>query len=143
MGAFAPISQKRPLPYKKNIEIQILHPDIDQNHLVSKITSSGGTTPPSATGLHRDGGFHCRFYVLLNQCQCWLKVKNAMHYNFVITVNFLGHSGYHTVYEYVKKEDSSFIASPGHPVDIPALKTANATRRLQKAANATKNCKKS
>lgn len=82
---------------------------------------------------HKDGGFHFHLCVLLNQCQRWLKVKNAMRNNFGITVNFSGHSGYHTAYGYVKKEDSGFITSPGHPVDIAAPKTANATK---------KNCKK-
>ena len=46
LGAFTPISPKRPLSHQKNIDIRILRPKIDQNHLVSQITSSGGTTPP-------------------------------------------------------------------------------------------------
>ena len=53
--------------------------------------------------------------------------------NFGITVNFSGHSGYHTAHGYVKKEDSSFITSPGHPVDILAPKTANATKKIAKS----------
>ncbi len=27
---------------------------------------------------HKDWGFHCHLYIPLNQCQCWLKVKNAI-----------------------------------------------------------------
>ncbi len=55
-----------------------------------------------------------------------------MRNNFSITVNFSGHSGYHTAYGYVKKEDSSFITIPGHPVDILSPKTENITKKIAK-----------
>ena len=50
-----------------------------------------------------------------------------MRNNFGITVNFPDHSGYHTAYGYMKKEDSSFIT--GHAVEIMAPKTANSWQK--------------
>ena len=80
---------------------------------------------PAAWSPIRMGGlFHFHLYVFLNQCQLWFKVKNAIRSNFGITINFSGHLGYHTVY-YI-------VTSPGHPVDILALKTANASKKIPK-----------
>ena len=43
-------------------------------------------------------------------------------------MNFSGHSGYHTAYEYVTKEDTELVASEGHPANVTAPKTLKATK---------------
>ena len=92
---------------------------------------------------HKEGGFHFHMCILLNKTQRWLKVKNAIKDRFGIVVNFSGHSGYHSAYEYVTKEDTEFVASEGHPANVTAPKTLKATKAAcKKGAKRVKKNKK-
>ena len=92
---------------------------------------------------HKEGGFHFHMCILLNKSQRWLKVKNAIKDRFGIVVNFSGHSGYHSAYEYVTKEDTEFVASEGHPANVTAPKTLKATKAAcKKGAKRVKKNKK-
>ena len=51
LGAFAPISKKRPLSQKKNIEIRILRPKIDQKVWSRKLPLLVVTPSPSGLTL--------------------------------------------------------------------------------------------
>ena len=52
---------------------------------------------------HMDAGVHFNMCVLLSKLQRWKKVKKYLQEHGNIAVNFSGHSGYHTVYQYVTK----------------------------------------
>ena len=76
-----------------------------------------------------DAGVHFHMCVLLDKLQRWCKVKRYLQEHHDITVNFSGHPGYHTAYQYVMKEDSQVLRSAGHPVCIAAPKTLQAMRK--------------
>ena len=83
---------------------------------------------------HKEGGFHFHMCILLHRCQCWLTVKNAIKDTYGIVVHFSGHSGYHTAYEYVTKEDCHCVKSPHHPENVIAPKTLTATKKNARRA---------
>ena len=83
---------------------------------------------------HKEGGFHFHMCILLNRSQRWLKVKNAIKDTYGIVVNFSGHSGYHTAYEYVTKEECHCVKSPHHPENVIAPKTLTATKKNARRA---------
>ncbi len=66
---------------------------------------------------HEDGGPHFHMAVKLDKLQRWLTVKRDLENRHEIVVNFSAHHvNYYTAWQYVTKEDSLFIESPGHPV---------------------------
>ena len=76
---------------------------------------------------HKNGAYHFHMCILLDKCQRWLKVKKYIQDHHHIIVDFSGHSGYHTAFNYVAKEDEGFIKSENHP-EVAAPKTAKATK---------------
>ena len=81
---------------------------------------------------HKEGGFHFHMCILLNRIQRWLKAQNAIKDRHSIVVNFSGHSGYHTAYEYVTQKDSNCLNSLNsshHPENVIARKTLKATKK--------------
>ena len=72
--------------------------------------------------------FHMCFPLSKNQR--WLKLKNLLKDRFSIVVNFSGHSGYHTAFEYVTKEDPEFWTSLNHPRTVQAPRTLDATKAM-------------
>ena len=81
---------------------------------------------------HRAGNEHFHMCVLLDKLQRWLKVKKYLKEHFHIIVNFSGHDGYFTAFNYVIEEDSEFITSQNHPDAITRPKTANALKDLSR-----------
>ena len=78
---------------------------------------------------HKVNGHHFHMCILLDKLQRWLKVKNYVQQKYSIVINFSGHTGYHTAFNYVVKEDSSFITSSNHPETVSPPKTSKATRK--------------
>ena len=78
---------------------------------------------------HKVNGYHFHMCILLDKLQRWLKVKNYVQQKYGIVINFSGHTGYHTAFNYVVKEDSSFITSSNHPETVSPPKTSKATRK--------------
>ena len=56
-------------------------------------------------------------------------MKNYVQQKYGIVINFSGHTGYHTAFNYVVKEGSSFITSSNHPETVSPPKTSKATRK--------------
>ena len=91
---------------------------------------------------HRAGNKHFHMCVLLDKLQRWLKVKKHLKEHFHIIVNFSGHDGYFTAFNYVIEEDSEFITSENHPDAIARPKTANALKALSSKRRSKKSAKK-
>ncbi len=83
---------------------------------------------------HKEGGVHFHMCVLLNKLQRWNKVKIHLHNQLKIVVNFSGHLGYDTAYNYCIKEDGNFVTSGNHPERVSAPKTGKATKAKNRKA---------
>ena len=55
-------------------------------------------------------------------------MKNYFQQKYGIAINFSGHTGYRTSFNYVVKEDSGLITSSNHPETVSPPKTSKATR---------------
>ena len=83
---------------------------------------------------HADAGVHFHMCVLLDKLQRWYKVKKYLEKHEEIVVNFSGHPGYHTAYQYVIKEDSQVVKSENHPEFLAPPRTLSATRKRSRTA---------
>ena len=72
---------------------------------------------------HKDEGVHFHMCVLLSKLQRWSMVKRYLQEVEHVVVNFSGHAGYYTAYQYVKKEDTEVLRSDNHPSSVAAPKT--------------------
>ena len=59
-----------------------------------------------------------------------------------VVVNFSGHTGYYTAYQYVIKEDTEVLRSENHPLSVPAPKTLPAMQKRTGKGKSLKNAKK-
>ena len=96
-----------------------------------KAVTRGGSVKQWACCMeqHENGAYHFHMCVLLNNLQCWIKVKKYITERYGIVLNFSGHGGYHTAYRYVTKQDKGFIKSTNHPENIDIPKTTSATKK--------------
>eukprot|EP00794_Sanderia_malayensis_P018723 gene18723-20612_t len=65
--------------------------------------------------------------VLLDRPTRWSRVRQHIQQTHGITVNFSGHGGYYSAYNYVKKEDRHVLYSDSHPDVVVKPKTYAAT----------------
>ena len=77
---------------------------------------------------HMDAGVHFHMCVLLSQLQRWKTVKKYLQEHGNIVINFSGHSGYHTAYQYVTKQDTQVLRRENHPAASDVPKTSSAIR---------------
>eukprot|EP00794_Sanderia_malayensis_P004042 gene4042-biopygen2520 len=76
---------------------------------------------------HQDGTPHYHMAVLLDRPTRWSRVRQHIQQTHAITVNFSGHGGYYSAYNYVKKEDRHVLYSDSHPDVVVKPKTYAAT----------------
>ena len=91
---------------------------------------------------HKDEGVHFHMCVLLSKLQRWSMVKKYLQEFENVVVNFSGHTGYYTAYQYVIKEDTEVLRSENHPLSVPAPKTLPAMRKRTGKGKSLKNAKK-
>ena len=91
---------------------------------------------------HKDKGVHFHMCVLLSNLQHWSMVKKYLQEFENVVVNFSGHNGYYTAYQYVIKEDTEVLRSENHPLSVPAPKTLPAMRKRTGKGKSLKNAKK-
>ena len=72
---------------------------------------------------HEDGGTHFHMALLLNKATRWLRVREYLDNFLRIAVNFSGHGGYYTAYNYLLKEDPNVEFSRGHPKKVMKPRT--------------------
>ena len=77
---------------------------------------------------HMDAGVHFHMCVLLSKLQRWKKVKKYVQEHGNIVINISGHSGYHTAYQYVTKQDTQVLRNENHPAALAVPKTSSAIR---------------
>ena len=77
---------------------------------------------------HEDGGAHFHMALLLNKATRWLRVREYLDNFLGIAVNFSGHGGYYTAYNYVLKEDPNVEFSRGHPKKVMKPRTYVASK---------------
>ena len=83
--------------------------------------------------------------IKLSSTSRWRAIRKYVDSKYGIKLNFSDkHDNYYTAYEYVVKEDPSFILSPGHPDLSKATppRSANATRQRKKGAKVCKDKKR-
>ena len=68
--------------------------------------------------------------ILLDKITWWCRVRKYLQNIYGITVNFSGHGGYYSAYQYVRKEDENVLYSDGHPDTIvkPRTQVASAAK---------------
>jgi len=88
---------------------------------------------------HKDEGVHFHMCVLLSKLQRWSMVKRYLQEVEHVVVNFSGHAGYYTAYQYVTKEDTEVLRSDNHPSSVAAPKTLPALRKCTAKAKSRKN----
>ena len=86
---------------------------------------------------HADGVLHFHMSILLDKATRWKRVRDYLQTEYGIAVNFSGHGGYFSAYNYVVKEDTEAIHSEGHPKKVKEPKTSAAS----KAKVSRKKCK--
>ena len=83
---------------------------------------------------HKGGGAHFHMALLLNKATRWLRVQEYLDNFLGIAVNFSGHGGYYTAYNFVLKEDLNVEFSMGHPKKVmkPRMYVASKTKSRQR-----------
>ena len=89
---------------------------------------------------HKDGAPHYHMAILLDKATRWSRVRHYMQNCVGITVNFSGHGGYYSAYQYVIKEDDSVLYCYGHPERIvkPRTQAASSARVAKRGKNRKK-----
>ena len=89
---------------------------------------------------HEDVGAHFHMALLLNKATRWLCVRVYLENFLGILVNFSGHGGYSTAYNFVLKEDLNVEFSRGHPKKVmkPRTYVASKTKSRQRKVKSRK-----